>query len=279
MTDLEKLILWVTVFLYAFAFIWRLSSLVFDGKKRFQVIADVLLWLGFAAETAVILVRWYTTGHLPTVGLYEDALAGTWLIILITLLVAMRQQAFRNVGVFSILFTIIFLGVGISSNPSLKPLNAPLLSNWLLVHVLFSWIAYASYVVSLGMGVTFIARNRIRPGGMIARILDKFPDQAHLDDMMFKYVVLGFINHLLSLTSGSIWAKDLWGSYWSWDPVEVWSLVTWLLYGLIIHLKISLRWSAERLAYLCILGVVGTSIGWMGINLVVQKSLHMFNVR
>lgn len=278
MTQLEKLFLWASLFIYAFSFIFYLISLVMNKKERYHALADILLITGFAFETATIAVRWYTTGHLPTVGGYEYALAATWFIILFTLLIIWKQRTFRYVAVLTTISSVLFLGSGITTNPSLKPLTASMMSNWLLIHVLFSWIGFAAYVIACGMGIIYILKKRSRSDGLLTDIIMKFPDVVLLDDMMFKYIVVGFVNHLISIVSGSIWAKDLWGSYWSWDPVEVWSLVTWLLYGLIIHLKISLRWSAERLAYLCMLGVVGAIISWMGISLVVNQSLHMFKV-
>ena len=62
--------------------------------------------------------------------------------------------------------------------------------------------------------------------------------------------------------AGSIWAKDLWGSYWSWDPVETWSLLSWLIYGVALHLRFTLRWGGRRLAWLLIFAVFDVSPQW-----------------
>ena len=71
-------------------------------------------------------------------------------------------------------------------------------------------------------------------------------------------------------------AKDLWGNYWSWDPVETWSLVTWLTYGLAIHLRLTLGWRGRRLAWIVILALAGMFITFFGINIFVSSSLHFF---
>jgi len=110
-------------------------------------------------------------------------------------------------------------------------------------------------------------------------MLAKLPPLEMLDDMMFRYVVFGFITDAVMIATGAIWAKDLWGNYWSWDPVETWSLVSWLLYGLVIHLRVSLGWKGSKLAWLAIVAIIGVLVSFWGVNFIVEKSAHIFNVR
>jgi ABC-type transport system involved in cytochrome c biogenesis permease subunit len=95
---------------------------------------------------------------------------------------------------------------------------------------------------------------------------------------MFRYVVFGFITDAIMISAGSIWAKDLWGSYWSWDPVETWSLISWLIYGIVIHLRVTLGWRGSKLAWLVIGALTTVLISFFGVNLVVDTSMHFFNV-
>ena len=81
------------------------------------------------------------------------------------------------------------------------------------------------------------------------------------------------------IASGAIWARELWGSYWSWDPVETWSLVTWLMYGLTIHLRLTRGWRGARFARMAIGCIAGMIISFFGVTLVVDTSNHFFNVR
>jgi ABC-type transport system involved in cytochrome c biogenesis permease subunit len=100
-----------------------------------------------------------------------------------------------------------------------------------------------------------------------------------IDESMFRFVVYGFIAEIIMIVSGSIWAKDLWGSYWGWDPVEVWSLISWLLYGLAIHLRVTLGWKGRRMAWLMILLLSTVIITYWGIDVVVENTRHMFGVK
>ncbi len=276
MTELEKMLFWATLFTYALSFTLYMTTLVMKLDRHARK-AYFCLWGGFVAETATIAVRWRVTGHVPTIGNYEYALAGTWLIILLTLWLITFHRNLQYGALMTIAGSLLFLGSGYSSNPTLRPLSVALVSNWLLIHIIFSWLAFAAYTVACGMGLLYLIKtNRpVQAGG----ILERLPDPDSLEDMMFKYVIFGFINHFLSITTGAIWAKDLWGGYWSWDPVETWSLVSWMMYGLIIHLRVSLRWGGKRLAWMAVLAIAGILISWLGINFVVEGSQHLFNVR
>jgi ABC-type transport system involved in cytochrome c biogenesis permease subunit len=100
-----------------------------------------------------------------------------------------------------------------------------------------------------------------------------------MDELMFRYLIFGFITDAVMIASGAIWAKNLWGNYWSWDPVETWSLVAWLIYGLAIHLRVTMGWKGRKLAWILIFAIAGVIISYFGINVVVKSSLHIFEVR
>jgi ABC-type transport system involved in cytochrome c biogenesis permease subunit len=83
----------------------------------------------------------------------------------------------------------------------------------------------------------------------------------------------------MMISAGAIWAKDLWGSYWTWDPVETWSLISWIIYGIAIHLRVTFGWRQMRLAWLVIAALSTVIISFFGVNFIVSNSLHMFDVR
>ena len=87
-----------------------------------------------------------------------------------------------------------------------------------------------------------------------------------------------FRKEVIHFFAGAIWAKDLWGSYWAWDPVEVWSLISWLLYGLSIHLRVTLGWRGRKLAWLMIFLLSTVIITYWGVDIVVESSRHVFGV-
>jgi ABC-type transport system involved in cytochrome c biogenesis permease subunit len=84
---------------------------------------------------------------------------------------------------------------------------------------------------------------------------------------MFRFIIFGFVAHVVMISSGAIWARDLWGSYWSWDPVETWALLSALIYGLWIHLRVTLRWTGRRMAWIAAGTLVTVLFAFWGTNM------------
>lgn len=277
MTDIEKIFFWLTVFLFAISFAVYLSDLVLKQQKKSKV-GYWLLVIGTISVTTVIALRWQATGHLPTVDNYENALAGTWVISLFTLVLVTRAKNMQYVSIGTLAVCLVMLGCGYLSKPSLKPMNVTLYSEWLFVHIFFAWLSYASYVIAFGVAIVYLLKSSMESKGNVPGVLEKMPSLITLEDYMFRYIVFGFIMDAVMLASGSIWAKQLWGSYWAWDPVETWALLSWLLYGLLIHLKVSIGWNGKKLAWMTITALLTVIIAFWGVNFLTDKSIHVFTM-
>jgi ABC-type transport system involved in cytochrome c biogenesis permease subunit len=140
------------------------------------------------------------------------------------------------------------------------------------VHIFFAWLAYGAYSVAASLGVIHLlvgARDKNGPKTeRFSSLFEKIPDQPILEDLMFKFIIFGFITHMVMIASGSIWARDLWGNYWTWDPVETWSLVSWLLYGIWIHFKVTFRWKGARMAIASILILITVLFAFWGTSII-----------
>ena len=91
---------------------------------------------------------------------------------------------------------------------------------------------------------------------------------AALDEGAARLVAVGFLGHTVMIASGAIWANGLWGRYWGWDPIETWSLVTWLTYAVYLHLRFTLGWSGRRAAWLGLVAAAGIVLTFFGIGVV-----------
>ena len=278
MAPWEILFFWVAVFLYALASGGYVYSLVFKNERILSRILPVV-GAGLALHTAAIAVRYQAQGHLPWSGDYENGLMGGWFIVLMTVLVSWRRRPMQVIGIATLPLTLLMMGFGVMRNPALSPLAASLKSFWLVIHVYFAWLAYGAFTLALGAGVLYLIKEKDEQRRTPDALSERFPSLARLDELMFRYIVFGFITDAVMIASGAIWAKNLWGNYWSWDPVETWSLVSWLFYGVIIHLRVTLGWRGRRLAWLTIFAIVGMIITFFGVTFVVESSLHIFNVR
>ncbi|HEU5251689.1 MAG TPA: cytochrome c biogenesis protein CcsA [Thermoanaerobaculia bacterium] len=260
MKPLEGAFLWGSIALYVATFVASMLSSLFRSPRARTAVA----WCWPAAlglHLAAGLTRWTATGHAPVMYAYENSLSGSFFVGLIFFFVARRwAQALRALPV-AVAAVLLILGNGLMSPARLSPLEPPFRSAWLVVHVLFAWVAFGSFLVaSVIAGLYLRGERRARLEGSAA--------PAILDDICGRLITLGFAGDTVMIASGAIWAHGLWGRYWAWDPVETWSFITWLIYGVNIHLRFTLGWKGRKAALLALFSVITVVVTFFGIGVV-----------
>jgi len=274
----EMIFFWVALVIYSLAAGGFIYSIVFKNDR----VMTKLFWfvlLGCLAHTAAIVARFDATGHLPWSGHYEYALMGGWFIICSTLFAGWRTKPLQSLAIVTVPLVVIMMGYGYLQNPGLTPKAASLKTIWLYIHVYFAWLAFGAYTLAMASGVLYLLKQRDSKRPEQNPTYEKWPSLDRLDELIFRYVVFGFITDTIMIAAGGLWAKNLWGSYWNWDPVETWSLVSWLVYGISIHLRVTMGWRGTRLAWLVVAALSTVIISFFGVNFIVSSSLHVFQVR
>jgi len=142
-----------------------------------------------------------------------------------------------------------FLAIALTSiipgiNAKITPLVPALQSNWLAIHVITCFLGYASFAVSFGISILFLIQEEVsRQRGTPSKWL---PSEAILDEINYKSIVIGFPMLTLGIVTGAAWANYAWGTYWSWDPKETWSLITWFVYAAFLHARFTRNWREEE---------------------------------
>ena len=149
-----------------------------------------------------------------------------------------------------------------SQRKSGNPLPA-LRSNWLGFHVSTAIIAYGSFGVSFVLSVIFLLRDRLKEKGFLDQHI---PNKEKLDTISYRSVALGLLFLTFTIVTGAIWAERAWGSYWSWDPKETWSLVTWIIYAIYLHLRIRRSWEGKSAAIFAAIGFICVMFTYVGVN-------------
>jgi cytochrome c-type biogenesis protein CcsB len=131
---------------------------------------------------------------------------------------------------------------------------------------ILSWISMAI--------VTFIIW---RYGSILKRVLDKFTVSAEaLDEITYKSIATGFpIFTIGGLIFGAVWADQAWGTYWSWDPKETWSLITWFFYAFYLHSRMIRGWRGKKVAIVAVIGFMAVIFTYLGVNLLLS-GLHSY---
>ncbi|MEW5723774.1 MAG: c-type cytochrome biogenesis protein CcsB [Thermodesulfobacteriota bacterium] len=96
-----------------------------------------------------------------------------------------------------------------------------------------------------------------------------------LDSLIYQNIVIGFLLLTAGIVTGAIWAHTAWGSYWSWDPKETWSLITWFVYAAVLHARMVRGWAGRRIAVLALIGFGCVLFTYFGVNLLLS-GLHSY---
>jgi cytochrome c-type biogenesis protein CcsB len=244
---------WAAVFIYTLGAALAIGGVVF-GRERPLSVAAFVCGVALFVHIVTIGGRILYTGHLPVASRYENILTGAAVVMLFNLLAIVGRRNLKPLLVFAAPFTLLMLGYALLNQPRFTTMSLVLDNLWMFVHVFFAWLAYGSYSVAAAVGIVYLIRTRRRfrdaPPEALPPILRHAPPPPVLDDLMFRFIIFGFVAHVVMISSGAIWARDLWGSYWSWDPVETWALLSALIYGLWIHLRLTLRWTGRRMAWM-----------------------------
>lgn len=268
---MNSIILSYITFVYFASFMLYLLMMVM-GKEVFGRLATFVTLAGLLGQSLAILLRWIESyelgiGHAPLSNLYESLIFFAWTLVFLYLLIEWRTKN-RSLGAFAT--PLAFLAMAYASysptiSSRIQPLVPALKSNWLIAHVLTCFFGYAAFGLAFGLSLMYLLKKREKSQGsnIFIRII---PESSILEDMSYQMVVIGFLLLTLGIITGSVWAHSAWGSYWSWDPKETWSLITWLVYAALLHSRMVRGWRGNKLALLSIIGFSCVLFTYFGVN-------------
>jgi cytochrome c-type biogenesis protein CcsB len=345
---------------YFLAMITYISYLAFK-KRSIGIVATTITIAGFISQTFAIVLRtvefhaieqmgWLRA--VPLTNLYESLTFFVWCLILAYLVIEFKYKN-RSFGAFITPVAGLALAfIDLSGmSKGIQPLVPALQSNWLLAHVMMSFISYSMFGISFSTALMYlIVRTEKRTegayifwtvalavfiivlaamgldyltfrlpmksqeefiksylfkasfrsstpgvplisaavsaafiffvwrfGGVLKKIVRSFNISAEvLDEITYKLIAIGFpIFTLGGLIFGAIWADQAWGKYWSWDPKETWSLITWLLYAFYLHSRLMRGWKGKKVAIVAVIGFVAVIFTYLGVNLLLS-GLHSY---
>lgn len=344
---------------YFLAMIIYITHLAFKNKVV-GIAATSVTIIGFASQTLALILRWKEFMDLtgmgilrsaPLTNLYESIVFFIWCLILGYLIIEFKFKN-RSFGAFVTPVAGLALAfIDLSGmSKEIQPLVPALQSNWLLVHVMMSFIAYAAFSLSFSTALMYLIlktdkkyevaylfwsitlgimiilllatgldlltfKVMVKPdifiktymfkasffnpssaikvlswisalviifviwryGNVLKRLIEKFNiTPATLDEITYKSIAIGFpIFTLGGLIFGAIWADQAWGVYWSWDPKETWSLITWFIYAFYLHGRMIRGWRGKRVAIVAVIGFTAVIFTYLGVNLLLS-GLHSY---
>jgi cytochrome c-type biogenesis protein CcsB len=287
----------LTTILYWASFIFRDIKLLETVAKTGVLGANVLLFVTLAS-------RWVIAGYFPLSNLYESLLFLTW--TLLTLQIFAEYKTSSNL-IGAIVNPVALLLSGFSSlvlPPEMQraaPLVPALQSNWLMMHVSMMMLSYGTLILGSLLSILFLvlaknqditnfqqvslastsaenmqlasseATEEVKPGVDTNRL--KLLN--NIDNWSYRTIGLGFPFLTTGIISGAVWANEAWGSYWSWDPKETWALITWLIFAVYLHARVTKNWQGKKAAMLGSGGFLVIWICYLGVNFL-GTGLHSY---
>jgi ABC-type transport system involved in cytochrome c biogenesis permease subunit len=216
----------------------------------------MLGWLATFALLASMAFRTIATGHGPFANMYEFSMAFGF-GILAAYMWFERKYHQRILGLVALPVALAMMLYAATIPAEIEPLVPALQNNLLLtVHVAVAIVAYGSFAIAFAAAGLYL----VQPAGGRWGL----PKPQVLDEIGYRAVVVGFPFLTLTIILGAVWADVAWGSYWSWDPKETASLVTWLIYGAYLHARVMRGWRGTPAALLLMLGFAATLFTYFG---------------
>ena len=261
MLQVENVLFTIVMLLYFAAMILYFIFIAVQ-KEMISRIAIIIQGVGFVLHTAALICRGIGAGRLPMTNQYEFATSFAWGICLVSLIFILKFH-FPVLGTFASPVMFLIIGYAAMQSKDVHELMPALKSNWLGFHVSTAIIAYGSFGVSFVLALIFLLREKISKGGFLDRHI---PDKEKLDLISYRSIALGLLFLTFTIITGAIWAERAWGSYWSWDPKETWSLITWIVYAIYLHLRIRKGYEGKAAAIFAAIGFVCVMFTYIGVN-------------
>ncbi len=211
-----------------------LITMVIRGRKGTSLFVKVLGWLlfaGFMFHTLGLALRWYIAGHAPMSNGYESMIFISWATLLAGFIFS-RKSAFA-LSATAVLASMTLMVAHLSfMDPEITNLVPVLKSYWLTLHVSVITGSYGFLGLGAILGLITLILLSLSNDKNHERISNTIDE---LTVINYKTLTLGLYFLTIGTFLGAVWANESWGRYWGWDPKETWSLITIIIYSIVIH--------------------------------------------
>ncbi|HET9020354.1 MAG TPA: c-type cytochrome biogenesis protein CcsB [Ornithinibacter sp.] len=238
------------------------------AARKAAGVAWMLTLLGTALVVAGVVLRAAEVHRWPLGNMYEFALVGS-MFALVTYCVWATRRDLRWLGLFVVTPVLLNLGLAITVwYTDASELMPSLRSVWLAIHVTVATLSVAVFTIGFSLGILYLIQDRLetateRPRSFMSRL----PDARTLERMTYAVHIVAFPMWTFTVIAGAIWARQAWGSYWNWDPKEVWSFVIWVVYAAYLHARATTGWKRQNAVWIALAGFACIIVNFAVVNM------------
>ena len=261
-----NVIFFAALVLYFAASVLEFAGISFKKDKLLKAAWFVFL-AGFALHTVYFAARGFKAGRFPLANQFEFSMAFSWGIALLLIVFRARLHA-EWLSAAAMPMTFLVLSYAALKPMEITELMPALKSSWFVFHIGSAVFSYSAFVLAGCAGLRYLLMSR----------KGKEPDALKLQQMDFlayRLIALGFLLLTVTILTGAIWAEQAWSSFWTWDPKEVWALITWIIYAVYLHLHLRKNANARFLAWYVVIAVPVVLFTFAGVN-TLMPGLHSY---
>ena len=238
-------------------------------KHLLHALAFALLIGGFVLHTGLLGYQYVHFGQMPVHNLHQTLSFAAWAIAGVYLVLRFRLRL-KILGAYTApLVTLILVAAFFIPQNEAAP-STLLNSLWIVIHVLIIFLGEAALVLAGGTGILYLLQENAIKSKKPRFFFKRLPSLEFLDNTGYVFIFTGFTLLTVGLVTGFIYAEKVWGRIWSWDPKEIWSVITWLIYAALLHERLVAGWRGRRAAIMAIIGLAALIFTFIGVNFLLE---------
>ncbi len=225
-----------------------------------------ILLVGFVFHTLYLGYQYYALGVQPVIGMkaalsfFAWTIIGAYLIFHLKFKLMILGSFITPLAACLMIISITIPGGEVVVKPAFKSL-------WLTFHVAISFLGNGMFALAFMTAIMYLMQERQIKKKRFGSLYTRLPSLQTLDTINHYSLMYGFPFLTIGMVMGAIYAQNILGTYWQWDPKEVWSLITWLFYAALLHARIAMGWRGRRAAIMSILAFLVLIFTFVGASL------------
>jgi cytochrome c-type biogenesis protein CcsB len=263
----------LAVIFYGIAAVYFLIRFILKKEKTARA-AYLFLLLGLVTHAIDLIVIGVHYRHFPATTLSEAFSLVTWLTVFFFTLIA-RRESMEAVAIIVLpiaILSLIFHEFAGTPPPSIEP---AIRGEWVYLHIPLMVLSVAALALTFILAILYIIQERQLKSKQPAFFYYRLPSLEVLEDLAFKSLWAGFFLLTLGIVTGMVLSQSVKGVYFSGDYKEIWSVITWALYAVLMHGRLLAAWRGRKAAYLAIVGFALMLFSFAGVSLLF-KGYHAF---
>ncbi len=245
-------------------------------EKRIKAakVSTAIFLAGFAFHTIFLILRTVEAGYYPIVTIQDFLMLFSWALSGSYLAFQLKTKT-RVLGALISPLALLLMIIASERLDDAVVVPQVLKGGLVPVHIILSVAGEVLFTLAVLAGIMYLVQEMMIKNHRVNNFSRLLPPLRDLDKVSSVCLLWGFPFFTLGVIAGSLWARSVWGSHWAWDPKQVWTLVAWFFYALLIHQRLAIGWTGRKSAVLSIAAFSVLLAAFISVS-IYTVSIHSF---